>query len=331
MPNSPARPIINNVGNAFNSLKNTTANLANAGGNIAANIGANVANIGANVSTNMANMGANIANAGSNMAANMGAGITNLGAMAANTITNNSKTANSVGFPIGMVIIGVIIAGIIAAVYFFYDKIKSLIPDSVRYIFSGGDMTPSMPSAAASAPVTNGPPTNVEPPTPAAATSVESILPGKKEVFNVSSNRYTYTDAEPLCRALGAQLATYDQVKAAFDGGADWCNYGWTKGQLALFPTQQETYDKLQLGPEGQRMACGKPGLNGGHFDNPELRFGVNCYGTKPNQSQHDAAKQTEGAPISPGALEFDKKVSQYKTEADNIGIMPFRKDVWSA
>jgi hypothetical protein len=319
LPNSPARPIINNVGNAFNSLKNTTTNLANAGGNIAANIGANVAN-----------MGANIANASSNMAANMGNGIANLGAIAANTITNNSKSANAVGFPIGLVIIGVIIAGIVAAIYFFYDKIKSFIPDSVRYIFSGGDMTPAMPSAVASAPVTNAPPTNVEP-IPAAISSVESILPGKKEVFNVSSNRYTYTDAEPLCRALGAQLATYDQVKAAFDGGADWCNYGWTKGQLALYPTQQETYDKLQLGPEGQRMACGKPGLNGGHFDNPELRFGVNCYGMKPNQSQHDAAKQTEGAPISPGALEFDKKVSQYKTEADNIGIMPFRKDVWSA
>lgn len=313
LPNSPARPIINNVGNAFNSLKNTTANLANAGSNIIANVGANVANVG------------------SNLAANVGSGITNLGSLAANTVMNNSKSATSVGFPIGMVIIGVIIASMIAAIYFFYDKIKSLIPDSVRYIFSGGDMTPAVPAAVASAPVTNGPPTNVEPPTPAAASSVESILPGKKEVFNVSSNRYTYTDAEPLCRALGAQLATYDQVKAAFDGGADWCNYGWTKGQLALYPTQQETYDKLQLGPEGQRMACGKPGLNGGHFDNPELRFGVNCYGIKPNQSQHDAAKQTEGAPISPGALEFDKKVSQFKTEADNIGIMPFRKDVWTA
>ncbi len=319
LPNSsPARPIINNVGNAFNSIKNTTANFANAGSNIAANVGAN-----------MANIGANIANAGSNMAANMGAGITNLGANIANTVTNNSKSAAAVGFPVGMVVIGVIIAGLIAAVYFFYDKIKSLIPDSVRYIFSGGDMMPAVPSQA-SAPVTNAPPTNVEAPIPAAS-SVESILPGKKEVFNVSSNRYTYTDAEPLCRALGAQLATYDQVKAAFDNGADWCNYGWTKGQLALYPTQQETYDKLQLGPEGQRMACGKPGLNGGHFDNPELRFGVNCYGIKPNQSQHDAAKQTEGAPISPGALEFDKKVSQFKTESDNIGIMPFRKDVWAA
>ncbi len=119
LPNSsPARPIINNVGNAFNSLKNTTANFANAGTNIAANVGAN-----------FANMGAMAANAGSNMAANMGSGITNLGSNIANTITNNSKSAAAVGFPVGMLVISIIIAAMIAAVYFFYDKIKSLIPD----------------------------------------------------------------------------------------------------------------------------------------------------------------------------------------------------------
>jgi lipopolysaccharide biosynthesis glycosyltransferase len=30
------------------------------------------------------------------------------------------------------------------------------------------------------------------------------------------------------------------------------------------------------------------------------------------------------------GALEFDKKVSHYKSEADNIGVMPFSTNKWS-
>ena len=114
------------------------------------------------------------------------------------------------------------------------------------------------------------------------------MVPGKKEVFNIAQDKYTYTDAEPLCKAFGAELATYDQVKEAWNKGADWCNYGWIKGQAAVFPTQQQTYNKLQAGPEEERMSCGTPGVNGGYFDNPELKFGVNCYGKKPNQNETD-------------------------------------------
>ncbi len=290
--NSPAKPIINNVGNALSSIKNT-----------ASNIGQSVVNTGANITSNVSN-----------------------------AVTN--ATGVSTGPGIIIFLIGLAFLGTLWVIYMYYDTIKSWIPDSIKFIFGGGSVSEPTPAPVMppSPPVVTAPPTNVEKPMePIPASSVEAILPGKKEVFNVSSNRYTYSDAEPLCRALGAQLATYDQVKDAFDKGGDWCNYGWTKGQLALFPTQKETYEKLQLGPEGQRMACGKPGLNGGHFDNPDLRFGVNCYGMKPPQSQHDASKESKGAPISPSALEFDKKVSQYKSESDNIGIMPFREGAWSS
>ena len=55
---------------------------------------------------------------------------------------------------------------------------------------------------------------------------VEKMLPPAKEVFTVSKNDYSYYDAAPLCKALGAELATYDQVKHAWQKGADWCNYG---------------------------------------------------------------------------------------------------------
>jgi hypothetical protein len=164
-----------------------------------------------------------------------------------------------------------------------------------------------------------------------AANIVEKVLPsGGNEVFNVSSNKYTYYDAQPLCKALGAELATYEQVKEAWDRGADWCNYGWVKGQMAVYPTSDETYAKLQSGPEEQRMSCGLAGVNGGYFDNPEMRFGVNCYGKKPAQSQHDQRELAKNAPLSPDALAFDKKVNQYKSEVDAIGVNPFNTNRWS-
>jgi len=162
---------------------------------------------------------------------------------------------------------------------------------------------------------------------------VEKILPsgGSSEVFNVSKNSFTYYDAQPLCKALGAELATYDQVKSSWEKGADWCNYGWVKGQTAVYPTQKQTFNKLQAGPEDQRTSCGVPGLNGGYFDNPEMRFGVNCYGPKPDQSQHDATDVATGIPMSPEALEVNRKVAEFKTEAASLGIMPFNESKWSS
>ena len=164
------------------------------------------------------------------------------------------------------------------------------------------------------------------------ANIVDKILPGGgNEVFNISSNKYTYYDAEPLCKALGAELATYDQVKDAWNKGADWCNYGWVKGQMAVYPTSEDTYKKIQASPEDQRMSCGNPGVNGGYFDNPEMRFGVTCVGQKPAQKKHDESEIAKGAPLSPDALAFDKKVNKFKSEADHIGINPFNTNKWTS
>jgi hypothetical protein len=88
-------------------------------------------------------------------------------------------------------------------------------------------------------------------------TLVEKALPGRQQVFNIHKNAYTYYDAEPLCKALGAELASYEQVKQAYAQGADWCNYGWVKGQMAVFPTSEDTYKKTQSGPEDGRNSCG--------------------------------------------------------------------------
>ena len=93
----------------------------------------------------------------------------------------------------------------------------------------------------------------------------------------------------------------------------------------------EDTYKKIQSGPEDQRMSCGNPGINGGYFDNPEMRFGVTCVGQKPAQKKHDESEIAKGAPLSPDALAFDKKVNKFKSEADHIGINPFNTNKWSS
>lgn len=169
----------------------------------------------------------------------------------------------------------------------------------------------------------------------AAGKLVEKILltPGSSEVYNVAQNKYTYYDAEPLCKALGAELATYDQVREAWAKGADWCNYGWVKGQMAVFPTQKPTYDKLQNGPAEEKRACGTVGVNGGVFDNPELRFGVNCVGPKPSQTNHDERSLMEQGkvPRGPETLAVDRKIAAFKEEADSTFIRPFNSEKWSS
>ncbi len=162
--------------------------------------------------------------------------------------------------------------------------------------------------------------------------AIEKVLPGRKEVFNIAQNKYTYSDAEPLCKAFGAELATYDQVKDAWQKGADWCNYGWVKGQAAVFPTQESTFNNLQAGPADQRMACGTPGVNGGYFDNPEMRFGVNCYGVKPSENEADARQiMAQNGDLTPEALKFDREVLKYKSEMGQIPVNPFKPGTWSS
>ena len=154
----------------------------------------------------------------------------------------------------------------------------------------------------------------------------------EKEVFNISKNEYTYYDAEPLCRALGAELATYDQVKESWSKGADWCNYGWVKGQAAVYPTQEKTWKKIQSGPDENKNSCGSPGLNGGYFENPELRYGVNCYGKKPIQSDNDdeLLMRKGKIPSSVPTLEVDRKTQEFKKNLDEVGVLPFNNSKWN-
>jgi hypothetical protein len=289
-------------------------------------------------------LGAPAAEAINNLKANVAKLNTTVNQMVNNTQKSMNTAASSMGVSGGWQVALGIFVGLVVLFLFILSYYQREIKDGYEYIVANvretlGYPSDPLPPMGGEQPGQNvldkaEAPQDITPGERAASKPlVEKILPnvGSPEVFNISKNTFTYYDAEPLCRALGAELATYDQVKEAWEKGADWCNYGWVKGQAAVYPTQKGTWDRIQAGPEEQRTACGVPGLNGGFFDNPELRFGVSCYGTKPNQSQHDEVKMNQGAPLSPGALEVQKKVAKFRTEASSIGIMPFSSDKWSS
>lgn len=159
----------------------------------------------------------------------------------------------------------------------------------------------------------------------------------KKEVFNIAGNHFTYGDAPAVCAAYGAELATYDQVEAAYNEDAEWCNYGWSADQMALFPTQKDTWKKLQSNPSTANR-CGRPGINGGYIPNPNITFGVNCYGTKPAMSDNDKkamqdaqAVITQPTPLTPEEIEFNKKLEFWKQNAGKVlSINGFNENKWS-
>ena len=162
----------------------------------------------------------------------------------------------------------------------------------------------------------------------------ENVVPEvkiKKEVYNIPSNNYTYDDSKAICQAYGGKLATYNQIENSYSKGAEWCNYGWSDGQMALFPTQQKTWDKLQS-IEGHENDCGRPGVNGGKIDNPNARFGVNCYGFKPiiTAAEQDNMKNAPIYPVSMKDLELQKKLDYWKKRVPEILLSPFNKNSWS-
>ena len=153
----------------------------------------------------------------------------------------------------------------------------------------------------------------------------------RKQVYNIPGNYYTYNDAKALCSAYGSELATYDQIEKAYNGGAEWCNYGWSANQLALFPTQKNTYNKLQTIP-GHENDCGRAGINGGYIANPKVQFGVNCYGYKPKITgdEEELMKTATPYPETPQDIAFQKKVDSYKNNIDQILVSPFNYNTWS-
>ena len=153
----------------------------------------------------------------------------------------------------------------------------------------------------------------------------------QKQVFHLKDNKYTYDNAKAVCKAYGARLANYDDMEKAQREGAEWCNYGWSENQAALFPTQKATWEKLQK-IKGHENDCGRPGLNGGYIANPNVNFGVNCYCFKPkmNLNSRNLMDNNEVYPKTEKEIEFENKVKKWKKEINNLVVAPFNGSRWS-
>lgn len=161
-------------------------------------------------------------------------------------------------------------------------------------------------------------------------TPVSKILL-RPQVFNIPENNYIYSDAKALCSAYGSRLATYSEVEDAYKSGGEWCNYGWSDNQMALFPTQKKTYNELQK-IEGHENDCGRPGINGGYIANPNIKFGVNCYGYKPRMNSIEK-ELMETEPLYPKTLKdiaMEKRVNYWKDKLSEILVSPFNHNSWS-
>jgi len=150
-------------------------------------------------------------------------------------------------------------------------------------------------------------------------------LEGPEQVFHISNQDYTYEDARCKCESYSAKLATYPQIVESYNKGADWCSYGWSEGQTAYYPTQKCNWKKKS---KKEQEECGKPGINGGFFSDNKLRFGVNCFGKKPEgkiiKIKDDKCGSEEGG--RGGMCNYN---SSHRLETDEIA--PFNDNTWSA
>ena len=157
----------------------------------------------------------------------------------------------------------------------------------------------------------------------------------KEEVFNISNNLYTYDDAISICKSFDSKLATYDQIEDAYNKGGEWGTYGWSENQMILFPTQKDTWNKLQK-IKGHENDRGRPGVNGNYISNAQMLFGVNCYGIKPSSTVDDLnrLKHSNTEPVQPKTTQdviMDAKVKYWRENQNTMLILnSFNKDKWS-
>ena len=154
----------------------------------------------------------------------------------------------------------------------------------------------------------------------------------KKEVFHIGNQDYTYDQSRCKCNSYGARLATKNEVTQAYNNGANWCTYGWTEGQNALY-TVQKCYLESLKDDNGNNFLeksdkyCGKEGLNGGFFPNPSLKFGANCYGVKPKGTIVKPKSDSNCPQKSFCELNQNFQAS-HKLDTDEI--IGFSKDKWN-
>lgn len=96
--------------------------------------------------------------------------------------------------------------------------------------------------------------------------------PKVNEVYQIGGNINPNRDtAQARCQQYGGTLATTEQVRAAFNKGADWCSWGYTTDSV-VFPNQEPR--------EGCSMVKELAVLKNMTYNNGN--FGAACYGIKP-------------------------------------------------
>ena len=102
------------------------------------------------------------------------------------------------------------------------------------------------------------------------------------------------------------------------------------------------TWEKLQKeskkgkcgSPNVGNQSCGRPGINGGIIKNPNIRFGVNCYGKKPEPSKSELALMKANMevkqPETPGDRNLQAKMDVWKNHADKFLLVnSFNRTKW--
>jgi hypothetical protein len=201
-------------------------------------------------------------------------------------------------------------------------------------LFSGTQVSRSPPSAISRTNIPS-PNNNFTKTPPVITTSPTSCLEkynqeGVPEVFNIGNNIYTYDNAKEVCGAYGARLATYDEIENSYNNGGEWCNYGWSEGQMAYFPTQKSTWNELQK-DDRLKNACGRPGVNGGYMLNPNIKFGANCFGVKPKNDKWVKSVMPQLPKLQPSCSKKEQEMNERaKFLRNSAQINPISRDKWS-
>jgi hypothetical protein len=136
----------------------------------------------------------------------------------------------------------------------------------------------------------------------------------KPQTYHVNG-QFDYSNAKEICKSYNGKLATLENVKDAYNNGAEWCDYGWSDKHMVLYPTQKLSWQKYQH--TNHKEQCGIPGINGGYNNRVNQKLGVNCFGKKPDGKVK---------PLSPEKV--DDRVSYWQNQ--HLNVAPFNYTTWS-
>ncbi len=259
----------------------------------------------------------------------------NNGMKSLNVSKSNSKTVNNMGKNINwnniitMILVIILIGLIIYTVVFTVKYYQAICYEKKPYAEYLVDFSDSNVCSVEEKPKPVMPPQ--EP------VKMKPVSKSKIEVFHIANQDYTYDQAKCKCESYGSRLATKDEVTDAYNKGGHWCTYGWSEGQQAFYPVQKCEWDKQSQElervseEEKERLRkhsfCGRPGVNGGYFANPLLKFGVNCYGKKPKGS---VVKENPPQCAEQGFCKLDVNYNaSHKLDTDEI--VGFNSSQWNA